>query len=126
MHRRSGRQDRRLVANNYGRFGVGEYRHHPPIHGGAIRHAVAPYELLDRQSLRPGTVSAKEWRQAWTGIAVRLLFRPLPALCNLRAEPLDAARKEMIDLGAQHYPEETKSGGFIPELGVEIHKRDGL
>jgi len=35
----------------------------------------------------------------------------------------DAARKEMIDLGAQHYPEETKSSGFIPELGVEIHKR---
>jgi hypothetical protein len=37
-----------------------------------------------------------------------------------------AARKEMIDLGAQHYPEETKSRGFIPELGVEIHKRGGL
>ncbi|MGY4227649.1 hypothetical protein ACVMIH_005010 [Bradyrhizobium sp. USDA 4503] len=32
----------------------------------------------------------------------------------------DAARKEMIDLGAQYYPEETKSRGFIPELGVEI------
>ena len=38
----------------------------------------------------------------------------------------DAARKEMIDLGTQHYPEETKSRGFIPELGVEIHKRGGL
>ncbi|MGY3133650.1 hypothetical protein ACVWZM_004332 [Bradyrhizobium sp. USDA 4501] len=38
----------------------------------------------------------------------------------------DAARKEMIDLGAQYYPEETKSRGFIPELGVEIHKRGGL
>lgn len=38
----------------------------------------------------------------------------------------DAARKEMLDLGAQHYPEETKSRGFIPELGVEIHKRGGL
>ncbi|MGY4317826.1 hypothetical protein [Bradyrhizobium sp. JR3.5] len=38
----------------------------------------------------------------------------------------DTARKEMIDLGTQHYPEETKSGGFIPELGVEIHKRGGL
>ncbi|MGY4474633.1 hypothetical protein [Bradyrhizobium sp. USDA 3364] len=38
----------------------------------------------------------------------------------------DAARKEMIDLGTQHYPEETKSRGFIPELGVEIYKRDGL
>jgi len=38
----------------------------------------------------------------------------------------DAARKEMIDLGAQHYPAEAKSGGFIPELGVEIHKRGGL
>lgn len=38
----------------------------------------------------------------------------------------DAARKEMIDLGAQYYPEETKSEGFIPELGVEIHKRGGL
>jgi hypothetical protein len=37
-----------------------------------------------------------------------------------------AARKEMIDLGAQYYPEETKSRGFIPELGVEIHKRGGL
>jgi hypothetical protein len=38
----------------------------------------------------------------------------------------DAALKEMRDLGAQHYPEETKSRGFIPELGVEIHKRGGL
>jgi len=38
----------------------------------------------------------------------------------------DAARKEMIDLGAQHYPDETKSRGFIPELGVEIYKRGGL
>ncbi len=38
----------------------------------------------------------------------------------------DAARKEMIDLGTQHYPEEAKSRGFIPELGVEIHKRGGL
>jgi hypothetical protein len=38
----------------------------------------------------------------------------------------DAARKEMIDLGTQHYPEETRSRGFIPELGVEIHKRGGL
>jgi hypothetical protein len=26
------------------------------------------------------------WRQAWTGIAVRLLFQPLPALCNLRVK----------------------------------------
>jgi hypothetical protein len=38
----------------------------------------------------------------------------------------DAALKEMRDLGAQYYPEETKSRGFIPELGVEIHKRGGL
>jgi len=38
----------------------------------------------------------------------------------------DAARKEMIDPGAQHYPAEAKSGGFIPELGVEIQKRGGL
>jgi len=38
----------------------------------------------------------------------------------------DAARKEMIDLGAQYYPEETRSRGFIPELGVEIFKRGGL
>jgi hypothetical protein len=38
----------------------------------------------------------------------------------------DAALKEMTDLGAQHYPEEAKSRGFIPELGVEIHKRGGL
>ncbi|WP_143279092.1 hypothetical protein [Bradyrhizobium sp. C9] len=38
----------------------------------------------------------------------------------------DAALKEMRDLGAQHYPEETKSRGFIPELGVEIYKRGGL
>ena len=37
-----------------------------------------------------------------------------------------AALKEMRDLGAQHYPEEAKSRGFIPELGVEIHKRGGL
>ena len=32
----------------------------------------------------------------------------------------------MQDLGAQYYPEEAKRGGFIPELGVEIHKRGGL
>ena len=38
----------------------------------------------------------------------------------------DAALKEMRDLGAQYYPEETKNRGFIPELGVEIHKRGGL
>ena len=38
----------------------------------------------------------------------------------------DAALKEMKDLCAQHYPEEAKSRGFIPELGVEIHKRGGL
>jgi hypothetical protein len=38
----------------------------------------------------------------------------------------DAALKEMRDLGAQHYPAEAQSGGFIPELGVEIHKRGGL
>jgi hypothetical protein len=37
-----------------------------------------------------------------------------------------AALKEMRDLGAQYYPEETKSRGFIPELGVEIHKHGGL
>jgi hypothetical protein len=37
----------------------------------------------------------------------------------------DAALKEMRDLGTQYYPEETKSRGFIPELGVEIHKRGG-
>ena len=37
-----------------------------------------------------------------------------------------AALKEMQDLGAQYYPEETKSRGFLPELGVEIHKRGGL
>jgi hypothetical protein len=37
-----------------------------------------------------------------------------------------AALKEMKDLGAQYYPEEAKSRGFIPELGVEIHKRGGL
>jgi hypothetical protein len=38
----------------------------------------------------------------------------------------DAALKEMRELGSQYYPEETKSRGFIPELGVEIHKRGGL
>jgi hypothetical protein len=37
-----------------------------------------------------------------------------------------AALKEMRDLGTQYYPEETKSRGFIPELGVEIHERGGL
>jgi hypothetical protein len=37
-----------------------------------------------------------------------------------------AAREEMKDLGAQYYPEEAKSRGFIPELGVEIHERGGL
>ena len=37
-----------------------------------------------------------------------------------------AALKEMQDLGAQYYPEEAKSSSFIPELGVEIFKRNGL
>jgi hypothetical protein len=37
----------------------------------------------------------------------------------------DAALKEMKELGAQYYPKETKNRGFIPELGVEIFKRDG-
>ena len=32
----------------------------------------------------------------------------------------------MQDLGAQYYPEEAKSSRFIPELGVEIFKRNGL
>jgi hypothetical protein len=38
----------------------------------------------------------------------------------------DAALKEMQDLGAQYYPNEAKSSSFIPELGVEIFKRNGL
>ena len=38
----------------------------------------------------------------------------------------DAALKEMRDLGTQYYPNEAKSSSFIPELGVEIFKRDGL
>jgi hypothetical protein len=38
----------------------------------------------------------------------------------------DAALKEMKDLGTQHYPNEAKSSSFIPELGVEIFKRNGL
>jgi hypothetical protein len=38
----------------------------------------------------------------------------------------DAALKEMQDLGAQYYPNEAKSSGFIPELGVEIFKRNGV
>ena len=42
-----------------------------------------------------------------------------------RGPGMDAALKEMRDLGAQHYPEETKSG-FYPELGVKIYKRGGL
>src|SRR3984885_7307745 len=37
-----------------------------------------------------------------------------------------AALKEMQDLGAQYYPEEAKSSSFIPELDVEIFKRNGL
>ncbi len=37
----------------------------------------------------------------------------------------DAALKEMRDLGIQYYPNEAKSSSFIPELGVEIYKRDG-
>jgi hypothetical protein len=37
----------------------------------------------------------------------------------------DAALKEMRDLGTQYYPNEAKSSSFIPELGVEIYKRDG-
>jgi hypothetical protein len=36
-----------------------------------------------------------------------------------------AALKEMMDLGAQYYPEEAKRRSFIPELGVEIHERGG-
>jgi hypothetical protein len=36
-----------------------------------------------------------------------------------------AALKEMQDLGAQYYPNEAKSSSFIPELGVEIFKRNG-
>ena len=36
----------------------------------------------------------------------------------------DAALKEMRDLGTQYYPNEAKSSSFIPELGVEIYKRD--
>jgi hypothetical protein len=31
----------------------------------------------------------------------------------------------MQDLGAQYYPEEAKSSSFLPELGVEIYKRNG-
>jgi hypothetical protein len=38
----------------------------------------------------------------------------------------DAALKEMRDLGTQYYPNEAKSSSFIPELGVEIFKRNGL
>jgi hypothetical protein len=38
----------------------------------------------------------------------------------------DAALKEMRDLGAQYYRNEAKSSSFIPELGVEIFKRNGL
>ncbi len=38
----------------------------------------------------------------------------------------DAASKEMRDLGTQYYPNEAKSSSFIPELGVEIFKRNGL
>jgi hypothetical protein len=37
-----------------------------------------------------------------------------------------AALEEMKDLGAQYYPNEAKSSSFIPELGVEIFKRNGL
>lgn len=38
----------------------------------------------------------------------------------------DAALREMRDLGIQYYPNEAKSSNFIPELGVEIFKRNGL
>src|SRR4051794_35203921 len=38
----------------------------------------------------------------------------------------DAALKEMRDLGTQYYPNEAKSSSFIPELGVEIFRRNGL
>jgi hypothetical protein len=48
------------------------------------------------------------------------------SVSRARTAAWDAALKEMRDLGAQYYPEETKSRGFIPELGVEIHKRGGL
>ncbi|MVT65961.1 hypothetical protein GPL21_12665 [Bradyrhizobium pachyrhizi] len=62
-----------------------KYCRHPPILARQRNmHAVAPYELVDRQSLRPSMVSAGG--QGRTGIAVRLLFQPLPALCNLRIE----------------------------------------
>jgi hypothetical protein len=36
----------------------------------------------------------------------------------------DAALKEMRDLGAQHYPEEAKSEGFIPEFQIIMHGLD--
>jgi hypothetical protein len=36
-----------------------------------------------------------------------------------------AALEEMRDLGTQYYPNEAKSSSFIPELGVEIYKRNG-
>jgi hypothetical protein len=50
-----------------------------------IRRAVAPYELFDRYRSDPAWF-LHGWREAWTGIAMRLLFQPLPALCNLRVK----------------------------------------
>ena len=58
---------------------------HPSLHGGAICCAVAPYEPVDRY--RSGQAWFMQgWREAWTGIAVLVLFQPLPALCNLRVK----------------------------------------
>jgi len=81
MRGRNGRRDSRFVAINQvdGRSVI-----HPSLHGGAIRCAVAPYELLDRYRSDPAWFL--QGCEAWTDIAVRLLFQPLPALCNLRVK----------------------------------------
>jgi hypothetical protein len=58
----------------------------------AAQYAALPYELLDHYCSDPAWF-LQGWRQAWTGIAVRLLFQPLPALCNLRVKLFDTSGK---------------------------------
>lgn len=50
-----------------------------------LRYAVAPHELLERYRSDPALFLGGA-RDGQAGIAVRLSFQPLPALCNLRNE----------------------------------------
>jgi hypothetical protein len=54
-------------------------------------------------------------KHAWIGIAVRLLFQPLPALCNLRVKQFDTSGKNTgISSSSQKLSPRWKSGaGFL-------------